>query len=197
MRPYLDFNLTHRPDTKVTKEMIPAESATTLLSKEETDGRASCTVNAPSIEEAKLMVERLAKSEAWKKIDSLEEDMEAHPDSFTELTTNHIFTPGLYVREVLMKKGDFITTRIHLTEHPFVISHGHVLVWTGDLGVVELGAPFTGITKPGTRRLIYMLEDTIWSTCHANPDNETDPEKIIEKITYNNRMLRLKTGGLK
>ncbi len=174
--------------------MSQVDSASLTAAKE---CRVAGAFNGISIAEAKVMVENLARSESWKKIDDLEQQLEQHPDSFNELVTHHIFTPGIYVREVLMKKNDFITTRIHLTEHPFIISMGRVLIWTDEQGVVELGAPYTGITKPGTRRMIFMLEDTIWSTVHANPDNETDPEKIMDKITYNNRALRLKSEDMK
>lgn len=157
-----------------------------------------CRVGAStvSIEEAKLMVEQMARSEGWQRMDEIDRALEAHPDSFRELVTHHIFTPGIMVREVLMQKGDYIATRIHLTEHPFIISMGRALIWTDDQGVIEVGAPFTAVTKPGTRRFIYILEDTIFSTIHANPDNETDPERIMRRITYDNGELRDKTNKL-
>lgn len=97
-----------------------------------------------------------------------------------ELPLNHIFTPGLYVREVMLPKGSISISKIHKTTHPFVISHGSVSVWTKDGGIVQLSAPHTGITTPGTQRVIYAHEDTIWSTFH--PTNETDLEKIEADI---------------
>ena len=147
---------------------------------------------ALSLTDARALVEQMGRSEAWRKIDAMEEELEQHPDVAFELVTNHVFTPGLYMRSVFMKAGDFVTTRIHLTEHPYIISAGRVLVWTDDQGVVELCASHQGVTKPGTRRLLYIVEDCIWTTCHANPDNETDPDKIVEHSTYNNRLLRQK-----
>lgn len=138
------------------------------------------------------LVEQMAHSEAWKKIDALEQEMEQHPEAFFELPTEHIFTDGIYQRKVLMVAGRFITTRIHLTDHPYAILSGRVLVWTDEMGVIEMRAPYTGITKAGTRRLLYVLEDCQWMTTHHNPDNETDPNKIVERCTYNNRLLREK-----
>ena len=152
---------------------------------------------AMALGDARLMVEQMATSDTWQKMFAMEERVEAHPAAYRELITHHIFTPGLYVREVVMFAGHFIATRIHLTEHPFVVSMGRVLVWTEDKGVIEVGAPFTGITKPGTRRFIYIIEDCIWSTFHVNPDNETDPQKIMDRITYNNATLRTKTRARK
>lgn len=173
--------------------MLSAESPAVLPESGKSEDRLY-RVGAPtvSIEQAKLMVEEMARSASWQRMDEIDRALEAHPASFRELVTHHIFTPGIYVREVVMKAGDYIATRIHLTEHPFLISAGRVLVWTDDQGVIEVGAPYSGITKPGTRRFIFIIEDCIWSTVHANPDNETDPEKIMDRITYNNEVLRNK-----
>lgn len=102
----------------------------------------------------------------------------------TQLPLNHLHTPGLYIREAFLPKGTRCTSKIHMTEHPFVISMGRVLVWSGIEGEEpqEFGAPYTGITKPGTRRVIQALEDTIWSTFHVT--DETDVEKIEREIIF-------------
>lgn len=116
------------------------------------------------------------------------DDIEAKMARFPQvrLPLNHLFTPGLYIREVLLPAGTLLTSKIHMTEHPFFISRGRVLVWSGIEGEEPqlFGAPYTGVTKPGTRRVIYAYEDTIWSTCHANPTNETDVTKIDREIIF-------------
>jgi len=124
-------------------------------------------------------------SDAWDRITELEKEMEKHPDRVRELPIRHLFTPGLYVREIFMPAGTLLTSRIHLLEHPFVISMGKVSVWDDENGVVTLEAPHTGITAPGTRRVFYIHTDTILSTFHVNPDNQTNPDKIGEKILFN------------
>lgn len=53
-----------------------------------------------------------------------------------------------------------------------------VNVETNDAVIYE--APFIGVTKPNTRRMLYALEDTVWATCHVT--QETDIEKIGEAI---------------
>jgi hypothetical protein len=92
----------------------------------------------------------------------------------------HRFTPGLYIRQIFMPKGSLIISKIHRTEHPFVISQGHAAVWSEAAGVVHLRAPFTGITYPGTRRVLYIHEDCIWTTFH--PTSKTDLGEIEEEI---------------
>ena len=43
-----------------------------------------------------------------------------------------------------------------------------------------------GLTEAGTKRILYIHEDTTWLTFHANPQNITDPDKMVEYLTYPN-----------
>ena len=98
-----------------------------------------------------------------------------------EMPLTHRFTPGLYIREILMPKGTLVISRTHKFEHPFVVSKGRVSVWDQDWGVKHITAPYCGITKPGTRRVLLIHEDCVWTTFHVT--TETDPEKIVEQVT--------------
>jgi len=98
----------------------------------------------------------------------------------------HRFTPGLYIREIFMPASTppvetVVTSRIHLTEHPFIVSKGRLKVWHEESGWQLIQAPFTGITKAGTRRILIIVEDTVWTTFHVT--NETDPDTILSQIT--------------
>ena len=88
---------------------------------------------------------------------------------------------GIYARTVVMPAGSIVVSEVHLTEHPYVITRGKVRVLTADnhKGVL-LEAPFHGVTKPGTRRLLLVEEETEWTTFHATP--LTDPEEIGRQI---------------
>jgi len=90
------------------------------------------------------------------------------------------FTDGMYVREIFMPAGAFITSKIHKTQHQYFILKGKVIVWIDGIEQI-LEAPYIGVTEPGTRRVLYILEDTIWATSHPNPDNET-LEQLEERI---------------
>lgn len=112
-------------------------------------------------------------------IDRLEADMlAAYP--VVEFPTTHRFVPGLYVRETFLPAGTMLTSMEHKTEHVFVISKGSVEVASENEGAVTYVAPYTGITKPGTRRILRPLEDTIWTTFHVT--SLTDVEAIAEEI---------------
>jgi len=79
----------------------------------------------------------------------------------------HHFTPGLYAREIFMPRGSIITSKIHRTRHPFVVSKGRCMVYMGGDRWDAIAAPHFGITEPGTRRVLVILEDTVWTTFHV------------------------------
>ncbi len=102
----------------------------------------------------------------------------------------HIFTNGMYIREIFMPAGSLITSKIHKTEHPYTVSYGVVAVSIDGGDWDQITAPYTGITKPGTRRVLYVIEDCIWTTYHPLEDmksefndlNVEEQEKIVNKI---------------
>lgn len=91
----------------------------------------------------------------------------------------HTFADGMYIRKITMPKGMLITSKIHKTKHPYFVLTGDASVATEE-GCIRIKAPYSGITKPGTKRVLYMHEETVWVTVHRT--NETDLEKIEEEI---------------
>lgn len=108
-----------------------------------------------------------------------------HDNDAIHLPLKHTFVDGAYVREIFMPKGTLLTSKIHKIKHPYFVMKGECSVLT-DEGVVRLKAPYQGITKPGTKRILYIHEDTIWITVHTNPDNREDLERIEERIIAKN-----------
>ena len=101
-----------------------------------------------------------------------------------DMPLTHRFTPGLYIREIFMPAGAVVISRVHKFEHPFVVSKGRCAVWCDNDGWMFIKAPFTGITKPGTRRLLFIAQDTIWTTFHCGTwDPNTDPARIVAEVT--------------
>jgi len=101
----------------------------------------------------------------------------------------HTFTPGLYLRQIFMPKDSIIVSRRHLTEHPFIVLTGVADVFDELGGYVDrIEAPYVGITKPGTRRMLHIREDSIWLTAHAT--DLTDPDEIVATVSeHENPML--------
>ena len=112
------------------------------------------------------------------KVEQLEKMMQAYDPAVLPIT--HHFADGIYAREMFMPKGAVLTGAVHKTTHMCILSKGHVRVAT-DEGPVNLIAPATLIAKPGAKRAIFALEDSIWTNIHAT--NETDLDKIVEELT--------------
>jgi len=124
-------------------------------------------------------------------LDSVEKAMLESADAILTFPLENIFTNGLYLRRVKLPKGTIFTSKLHKTQNPYMIMKGSVLVWeTGCKEAGLINAPYVGVTEPDTRRLVYVIEDSEWMTCHANPDN-LDLEEMEDKLfgAYINRLL--------
>jgi hypothetical protein len=113
------------------------------------------------------------------KVDALGIIMQQFPQLEAPLV--HLFTPGLYCRQITMPTGCLIISKVHRTEHPFVISKGVVSIWIDGDGVKKFTAPYMGVTKIGTRRVLYVHEECVFTTFHVT--NNTVVEEIEEEIT--------------
>lgn len=124
-------------------------------------------------------------------IDSLGSRVAGKGESPDGFPTRHLFTPGIYAREITMPAGSVITSKVHKTEHPFLVSSGRCWVYTDTCEWVEIRAPHYGVTKRGTRRLLVIAEDTVWTTFHLNTDDERDIATIESRIIeeYENPLL--------
>jgi hypothetical protein len=146
------------------------------------DELANVAVVAPE-----TALEQFAKFSAAGNTEELEKLMREDPRGI-DFPLVHRFTKtvvngesrGMYVREIFMPARTYALSKIHKTQHPYVVLSGRASVWTADKGMVEITAPYVGITEPGTERFLYMHEDTVWLTFH--PTNETDLEKIEDEV---------------
>lgn len=91
----------------------------------------------------------------------------------------HTFVDGAYIREITMPKGWFFTSKIHKVQHPYFVMKGDCSVLTEE-GTVRIKAPYWGVTEPGTKRILYMHEETVWATVHVT--DSTDLKEIEEQI---------------
>lgn len=92
---------------------------------------------------------------------------------------SHYFAPGAYAREMFIPKDSTIIGKIHKHAHLNILSFGKVTVATEE-GTIVIEAPHTFTSLPGTKRAVYAIEDTLWTTIHVT--DETDLEKIEEEV---------------
>jgi len=108
------------------------------------------------------------------------------------LEPKHYFAKGLYARELFMPKGSAVTGKIHVQEHLVVILYGDVTVTT-DEGTERLVGPCTFVGKPGSKRALFMHEDTLWTAIHST--DETTVEACEATLATNDYQEYLKIAG--
>lgn len=93
-----------------------------------------------------------------------------------ECPVEHFFAEGVYVRQMLIPAGVALVGHIH--RHPCVnIVLGDIEV-ASEEGRKRIVGPATFASPAGIKRAGYALKDTLWTTIHANPDNERDIDKL-------------------
>lgn len=92
----------------------------------------------------------------------------------------HHWFPGLYVREFHMQPGQVVVSKIHRTEHAYVVLRGSALVWVEGEGWQVVRAGTLGRTLPGTQRVLRILEDCTWLTFH--PTERQSVEEVEADI---------------
>ena len=120
---------------------------------------------------------------ARQSIDEFEQNLKL-VDGPDPTSVRHYFANGLYARELFLPKGTFIVGKIHKCEHINILSMGDITVVTTE-GRFRLQAPYTMVSMPGSKRVGYTHEDTLWTTIHAveSRDLEEIEEMVIAK-TY-------------
>jgi len=112
------------------------------------------------------------------KVENLEESLKNIPQ--VDCPVKHYFAPGIYAREITIKKGTVLTGAIHKTENLAILSCGRLQLVT-ESGTIEISAPHILTVKPGTKNAAYALEDSVWTNFF--PTEETDVDKLVELLT--------------
>lgn len=82
-----------------------------------------------------------------------------------ELETFHHFADGMYARVLPRPAGTLIVGKVHKREHFYIVAKGRVQVSTdGETKTLEAGTVL--VSKPGTKRAVLALEDSICLTVH-------------------------------
>ena len=91
----------------------------------------------------------------------------------------HTFTDGYYMREIFSPAGQLLISKIHKREHAYFLMEGELSILTEE-GVFRIKAPHQGITKPGTKRVIYTHSDVSFITVHGT--NKKTVEEVEEEV---------------
>ena len=122
------------------------------------------------------------------KILALEAEIAKLPSIEKFVRLNEFFAPGQYAREFSLaahpwgdERQSVVIGKIHRHAHVNVVSKGRCTVYTED-GFMEIQAPMTFVSSPGTKRVVLIHEDLVWTTIHSNPTDETEMAKLEAEI---------------
>jgi hypothetical protein len=99
------------------------------------------------------------------KVGALQAELSKLPQYQPE--TKHYFHGGMYCREVFRHAGVLVVGAVHKKEHFYLIVSGTVAITDGEGNVQEVTGPHLFQSKPGTKRAVYAITDTLCMTFHA------------------------------
>ncbi len=97
-----------------------------------------------------------------------------------EIPTAHDFCDGMYARSIKIPKGAIISGYIHKKDNLNICAKGKIAIYNPDLGSVRVfEAGDIIVSPPGTKRVGYAHEDSVWVTILKT--EETDI-RVIESL---------------
>ena len=132
-------------------------------------------------------------------VERLQGEMLSMPQA--ELTTEHHFSQGMYMRKVFRPVGTLIVGKVHKEPHFFLCAKGEIIAWTEN-GMKRLQAGDVVESKPGTKRVTLAVTDAIGITIHRTDKTDLDEieAELIEPDTTalfdaNNDIKKLRIEG--
>jgi len=113
----------------------------------------------------------LPSSVSREQVDRLQAEMVKMPQA--DLTTEHLFSPGMYMRKVFRPAGTLIVGKVHKEPHFFLCAKGEIIAWT-ETGMRRLQAGDVVESKPGTKRVTLAVTDAIGITIHRTEKTDLD-----------------------
>lgn len=94
--------------------------------------------------------------------------------------TEHFFADGMYARVVPRLAGVTLVGRVHKREHFYIVTTGCVAVTDGENEPKVYEAGSVIVSRPGTKRAVYAIVDSICMTVHRT--DKTDPAELDEEL---------------
>lgn len=93
----------------------------------------------------------------------------------------HTFEPGKYIRTIHMPADTFVIGHVHRYRHINRVIKGRCRVMMGG-EIQDIEAPCEFYSDPGVQKVLYIFEDTVWTTEHENPTDNQDVPRLEEDI---------------
>lgn len=121
---------------------------------------------------------RVATLEKVRALESVIKELPKEDQIDWELLTSHHFCEGVYAREFFLPAGTVAVGKMHAKESFFLLVMGDATISTEGGVVQRIRAPYMAVTQPGSKRVVFAHEDTLFLTFHPNPDDERDMERL-------------------
>uniref|UniRef100_A0A6M3IH16 Uncharacterized protein n=1 Tax=viral metagenome TaxID=1070528 RepID=A0A6M3IH16_9ZZZZ len=111
----------------------------------------------------------------------METVMKGFPEYAVDCPVSHVFSGGVYIRQILIPKGTLIMGKRHRHETCNILMKGTMSVFVGEnepLNVIS--GPLIFTSPPLSKKLAYTHEDCVFINIH--PTNETDVDKIEQEF---------------
>ena len=116
----------------------------------------------------------------YERIEKIEEVLLQYPQ--VEIPVTHLFTEGVYIRQILIPKGTLLTSNYHKFDQVDIMLTGEMSI-VSNSGIKKIKAPFVGLSGPGMKRVGYADEDVLWMDVH--PTDTTDIDKLESELFTN------------
>jgi len=93
----------------------------------------------------------------------------------------HTFADQIYVRQMEMKQGTMVVGAVHNHKHVWFLLTGHLTI-SNNKDIQDYEAPCYVVSEPGSQRVIYANEDSIFVNIHKNPTNTENIEELEKEI---------------
>ena len=106
---------------------------------------------------------------------------------------DNVIADGVLARTVLMPKGDIVIGEKHKEETINILIRGELKVWVND-EVKHIKAPYMVKSKANTRKIAYIIEDTVWTSIHRVTSTNLDDieDEVIIKTSNEDLVKELK-----
>ena len=85
----------------------------------------------------------------------------------------HLFSPGMYFRQLVIPAGLVVVSKRHARQHLCIVSKGRALVFTED-GETIIEGPHSWVSPAGAKRVLLVLEEITWSTVHRTEATDVE-----------------------
>ncbi len=108
-------------------------------------------------------------------IEEIEAKMLVGNIEHVDCPVKHNFSDGVYVREIFMPGGSLIVGHEHTTKHLNIVSEGLCILLDTETGeTTNIIAPCTFESDAGVRKVLYVIDDCVWSTVHVTEETDID-----------------------